>query len=52
MFSYAVRYAVILFVVVIGDAFWLSYFARVMFRPVLGTILLDTPRWNAAIFSI
>jgi uncharacterized membrane protein len=45
----AIRYAVVLVVLVVGDAVWLSYFARVMFRPVLGAILLDNPRWGAAI---
>ena len=47
----ASRYAIwaCLLVLVVGDALWLSYFARVMFRPVLGDILLDTPRWSAAI---
>ena len=39
-----------LLVLVIGDAVWLSYFAKAMFRPVLGDILLDAPRWSAAIF--
>jgi uncharacterized membrane protein len=43
------RYVAVLLVLVIGDAAWLSYFARAMFRPVLGDILLDTPRWGAAI---
>jgi uncharacterized membrane protein len=47
--SIAIRFAVILLVLVIGDAIWLSYFAKAMFRPVLGDILLDTPRWSAAI---
>ena len=45
----AIRYAVVLVVLVVGDAVWLSYFARVMFRPVLGGILLDNPRWSAAV---
>jgi uncharacterized membrane protein len=45
----AIRYVVVLVVLVAGDAAWLSYFARVMFRPVLGEILLDNPRWSAAI---
>lgn len=47
--GYGLRYAGILAVLVVGDALWLSYFARVMFRPTLGDILLDTPRWGAAI---
>ena len=38
-----------LLVLAVGDFLWLSFFARVMFRPVLGDILLDDPRWSAAI---
>jgi uncharacterized membrane protein len=49
MQAIAFRYIGVLLVLVVGDALWLSYFARVMFRPVLGGILLDTPRWSAAI---
>ena len=45
----ALRYGVVLLVLAVGDALWLSYFARAMFRPVLGDILLDNPRWSAAI---
>ena len=45
----AIRFAVVLLVLIVGDAVWLSYFAKAMFRPVLGDILLDTPRWSAAI---
>lgn len=45
----AIRFAVVLLVLIVGDAVWLSYFAKAMFRPVLGGILLDTPRWSAAI---
>jgi uncharacterized membrane protein len=43
------RYVAVLLVLVVGDAAWLSYFARAMFRPALGDILLDDPRWGAAI---
>ena len=43
------RYLAILAVLVVGDALWLSYFARALFRPALGSILLDNPRWGAAI---
>ena len=46
--SYAIRYAVALLVMIVGDALWLSYFARAMFRPTLGSMLLDDPRWLAA----
>jgi uncharacterized membrane protein len=49
MQSIALRYGVVLVALVAGDALWLSYFARAMFRPVLGGILLDNPRWGAAI---
>jgi uncharacterized membrane protein len=49
MTGFAVRYGVVLLILVIGDAIWLSFFARAMFRPALGDILLDTPRWSAAI---
>lgn len=45
----AFRYIVVLLVLVVGDATWLSFFARVMFRPVLGGILLENPRWGAAV---
>ena len=50
MQAIAFRYIGVLLVLVVGDALWLSYFAHVMFRPVLGNILLDNPRWGAAIF--
>ena len=43
------RYVVVLAVLAIGDAAWLSYFAPAVFRPTLGGILLDDPRWSAAI---
>ncbi|HEY0299794.1 MAG TPA: DUF2177 family protein [Rhizomicrobium sp.] len=40
-----IRYAMVLAVLAIGDALWLSYFAKAVFRPALGQILLDEPRW-------
>ena len=49
MQAIAIRYVVVLLVLVVGDAAWLSYFARAMFRPTLGDLLLDNPRWGAAI---
>jgi uncharacterized membrane protein len=49
MQSLALRYGVVLLAMVVGDALWLSYFARAMFRPALGGILLDSPRWGAAV---
>ena len=39
------RYVTVLAVLVIGDALWLSYFAKAVFRPTLGQILLVEPRW-------
>jgi uncharacterized membrane protein len=50
MGTIALRYLVVLLALVVGDALWLSYFARAMFRPLLGNILLDNPRWTAAAF--
>jgi len=51
--NYAVRYVVVLIVLVVGDATWLSYFAKAVFRPTLGAILLDDPRWSfAALFYL
>jgi len=48
MTPFAMRFAIALLVLLGGDAAWLSYFARAMFRPTLGSILLETPRWWAA----
>jgi uncharacterized membrane protein len=48
MLNLAIRYAAVLAVLIVGDALWLSYFAKTMFRPTLGDILLDDPRWLAA----
>src|ERR1700722_2222591 len=48
MASLAMRYGTALVVLVALDAAWLSYFAHAMFRPTLGSILLDEPRWIAA----
>jgi uncharacterized membrane protein len=45
--SWVFRYVVAMLVLGIGDALWLSYFAHAVFRPTLGTILLDDPRWIA-----
>jgi uncharacterized membrane protein len=42
-----------LIVLIVGDALWLSYFAKAVFRPTLGPILLDNPRWLfAAVFYL
>ena len=48
MLSYGIRYVVVLVVLIVGDAAWLSYFARAVFRPTLGPILRDPPNWAAA----
>jgi uncharacterized membrane protein len=40
-------YIVVLIVLVGGDAAWLHWFAHAIFRPALGSILLDDPRWAA-----
>jgi uncharacterized membrane protein len=45
LLNYTLRYAAVLIVLAVGDALWLSYFAYAVFRPTLGTILLDDPRW-------
>ncbi len=47
--SWVVRYIAALIVLVVGDALWLSYFAQAVFRPTLGAILLDDPRWAAIV---
>jgi uncharacterized membrane protein len=49
LLSYAIRYVVVLLVMIVGDAAWLSYFARAVFRPTLGSILRDPPNWGAAV---
>ena len=41
-------YVAVLVVMIAGDALWLSWFARAVFRPTLGSLLLDDPRWAAA----
>ncbi len=47
--GWVVRYIAALIVLVVGDALWLSYFAHAVFRPTLGAILLDDPRWAAIV---
>ena len=44
-----VRYLTVLLVLAAGDFLWLSWFAPAMFRPTLGAILLENPRWSGAI---
>jgi uncharacterized membrane protein len=47
--SLALRYLSVLVVLVAGDALWLSWFAPAVFRPQLGSILLDDVRWSGAV---
>jgi len=49
MANIALRFVAVLVVLVAGDAAWLSYFAPAVFRPTLGSILLDNPRWPAIV---
>ncbi len=46
---WAMRYLVALATLGVGDAIWLSYFAHSIFRPTLGDILLDDPRWPVVV---
>jgi uncharacterized membrane protein len=49
----ALRYLAVLVVLAAGDALWLSWFAPAMFRPAVGAILLDNPRWlGVALFYL
>jgi uncharacterized membrane protein len=50
MLHHSIRYIATLLVIILGDGIWLSFFAHAMFRPTLGSILLDNPRWWAAVF--
>jgi uncharacterized membrane protein len=43
------RYLSVLVVLGLGDLLWLSWFAPAMFRPTLGAVLLDNPRWSGAV---
>ena len=43
------RYLTVLAVLALGDFLWLSWFAPAMFRPTLGAVLLDSPRWSGAV---
>lgn len=45
----AARYIVVLVVLAAGDFLWLSWFAPAVFRPTLGSILLENPRWSGAV---
>jgi uncharacterized membrane protein len=47
--NFAVRYLAVLAVLALGDALWLSWFGRAVFRPAIGSILLDDPRWSAIV---
>ena len=44
-----IRYVTVLVVLGVGDFLWLSWFAPNFFRPILGDILLETPRWSGAV---
>ena len=48
MIPIAVCYASALIVLGVVDALWLSFYARKLFKPTLGDIARDTPRWIAA----
>ena len=47
--NFAVRYLAVLVVLAVGDFLWLSWFGKMVFRPAIGSILLDDPRWSAII---
>ncbi len=46
MMALAVRYLVVLLVLAVGDALWLSWFAPAVVRPMAGSIMLDHVRWS------
>src|SRR5665213_3045623 len=47
--SLILRYLAVLAVLAAGDALWLSWFGPMVFRPAIGSILLDNPRWSAIV---
>lgn len=49
MYSWVLRYLTVLVVLVALDAVWLNFVGISMFRPILGGMLLDTPRWGPAV---
>ena len=44
-----IRYVAVLLILGLGDAIWLSYFAHAVFKPTLGEIVLENPRWAAVV---
>jgi uncharacterized membrane protein len=48
MVAHGVAYAGALIVFIAVDALWLSFYARAIFKPALGDIARDRPRWIAA----
>jgi uncharacterized membrane protein len=46
--SWAIRYLAVLGVLVALDAVWLGLVGGAVFHAVLGSILLESPRWGAA----
>jgi uncharacterized membrane protein len=48
MIRRALAYVAVLVILIAGDYTWLQWFAHAVFRPTLGAILLDDPRWGAA----
>jgi uncharacterized membrane protein len=49
VYSWALRYMTALVVLVALDAPWLGLVGGRVFRSVLGSMLLDSPRWPAAV---
>jgi uncharacterized membrane protein len=49
LYSWVARYSTALVVLVALDAVWLNFVGISMFSPVLGGMLLDTPRWGPAV---
>jgi len=49
LYSWIARYSTALVVLVALDAVWLNFVGISMFRPVLGGMLLDAPRWGPAV---
>jgi uncharacterized membrane protein len=49
MTLYIIRYGVVLAVLVIGDALWLSWFGQAVFRPTLGPTMRENFLWTPAV---
>jgi uncharacterized membrane protein len=53
LYAWVLRYLTALVVLVALDAVWLNFVGISMFRPILGSMLLDSPRWPpAALFYL